>query len=207
MVLYLSLVACTQLDLQTPVTAEDPGMLWQHRQESLNKFVDWDISGRLAFRMESRSGSSSLIWKHNEHEQRIQLLGPLGGGQINIYDGSDGVLLEDGTGKIFRGRSADEVFLSALSLSVPFAQLSYWVRGLPAPGVHNGIGLDRLGRVRNLTQDGWLIEYQEYQSFSNMELPRKIVVSSLPALNLPNDDKSNKSIHLKLVIGKWGPNA
>ena len=201
--LCLFMTACTQLDLRTPVTTEEPSMVWQYRQESLNKFVDWDISGRLAFRMGSRSCTASLIWKHKKYEQRIQLLGPFGGGQINIYDGLDGALLEDGAGKQYRGLSADEVLLNALNWSVPLAQLGYWVRGLPAPGMHDGIGLDQMGRPRNLVQDGWMIEYQEYQSFGDLELPKRIIVTSLSAIKMPNYDQSNNFVHIKLVIGKW----
>jgi outer membrane biogenesis lipoprotein LolB len=83
--------------------------------------------------------------------------------------------------------------------------MGYWVRGLPAPGKHDGIGLDYGGRARHLTQRGWQIEYPEYSTFQGVELPSRIVIRALPGtVTLDRGDSTPVDpISVKLVIGSW----
>jgi outer membrane biogenesis lipoprotein LolB len=83
--------------------------------------------------------------------------------------------------------------------------MGYWVRGLPAPGKHDGIGLDYGGRARHLTQRGWQIEYPEYRTFQGVELPNRIVIRALPGtVTLDRGDPTLVDpISVKLVIGSW----
>ena len=185
--------------------AETPKSLWQQRQKQLTTFVDWDLKGRLAVRAGARSDSASLIWKRSGTEQEIQLLGPFGGGRIHISQNLDRAILANGAGQKLQGQSAEEVLFKAVAWSVPFTEMGYWVRGLPAPGKHDGIGLDYRGRARRLTQRGWQVEYPEYQTFQGVELPNRIVIRALPG-TVPlshGDPIAVDSISVKLVIGSW----
>ena len=105
----------------------------------------------------------------------------------------------------YKGGPAEEVLFSALAWSVPFTEMGYWVRGLPAPGKHDGIGLDYGGRARHLTQRGWQIEYPEYRTFQGVELPNRIVIRALPGtVTLDHGDPTPVDpISVKLVIGSW----
>jgi outer membrane lipoprotein LolB len=185
--------------------AETPGFLWQQRQKQLTTFADWNIKGRLAVRAGARSDSVSLIWKRSNTGQEIQLFGLFGGGRVNISQNPDRAILADGVGQEIQGQSAEEVLFSALGWSVPFTEMSYWVRGLPAPGKHDGIGLDYDGKARYLTQRGWRIEYPEYRTFQGVELPNRIVIRALPgAVTLDRGDPTPVDlISVKLVIGSW----
>ena len=203
--LVLPLTACTQLAVDPAPVAETPGSLWQQRQQQLATFVDWDLKGRLAVRVGARGDSASLRWKRSGTEQEIQLFGPFGGGRVHISQNLDRAILADGAGQEIQGRSAEEVLFSALAWSVPFTEMGYWVRGLPAPGKHDGIGLDYGGRVRYLTQRGWRIEYLEYRTFQGVELPNRIVIRALPGtVTLDRGDPTPlHPISVKLVIGSW----
>jgi outer membrane lipoprotein LolB len=185
--------------------AETPGSLWQQRQNQLATFVDWNLKGRLAVRAGTRSDSASLIWKRSDVGQEIQLFGPFGGGRVHISQNPDRAILADGAGQEIHGRSAEEVLFSALAWSVPFTEMSYWVRGLPAPGKHDGIGFDYGGRARHLTQRGWQIEYPEYRTFRGVELPNRIVIRALPGTVTLDygDPTSVDPISVKLVISSW----
>jgi outer membrane lipoprotein LolB len=179
--------------------------LWQQRQKQLNALVDWDLKGRLAIRAGASSDSASLLWKRNGAKQEIRLFGPFGGGRVHIFQNVDGVRLEDAAGHEIQGRSAEEVLFSALSWSVPLKEMGYWVRGLPAPGKHDGIGLDYYGRARHLTQRGWQIEYPEYRTFQGVELPNRIVIRALPGtVTIDGGDYGSfDPISVKLIIGSW----
>ena len=93
---------------------------------------------------------------------------------------------------------AEEVLFSALAWPVPFTEMGYWVRGLPAPGKHDGIGLDYGGRARHLTQRGWQIEYPEYQMFQGVALQIRIVIRALP-VTVTLDNGNSTSIDPILV--------
>ena len=185
--------------------AETPRSLWQQRQKQLTTFIDWDLKGRLAVRAGARSDSASLIWKRSGTAQEIQLFGPFGGGRVHISQNLDRVILADGVGQEIKGRSAEEVLFNALTWAVPFTEMGYWVRGLPAPGKHDGIGLDFGGRARHLTQRGWQIEYPEYQMFQGVELPIRIVIRALPGTVTLDRGNSTSAdpILVKLVISFW----
>ena len=199
------LMACTQMAVDPAPVAETPGSLWQQRQKQLATFVNWNLKGRLAVRAGTRSDSASLIWKRSDTGQEIQLFGPFGGGRVHIFQHPDRAILADGAGQEIQGRSAEEVLFSALAWSVPFTEMGYWVRGLPAPGKHDGIGLDYGGRARHLTQRGWQIEYPEYRTFQGVELPNRIVIRALPGtVTLDRGDPTPVDpISVKLVIGSW----
>ena len=113
--------------------------------------------------------------------------------------------MADGAGHEIQGRSDEEGLLNALDWPVPFTEMGYWVRGLPAPGKHDGIGLDYGGRARHLTQRGWQIEYPEYRTFQGVELPNRIVIRALPGtVTLDGGDSIPVDpISVKLVIGSW----
>ena len=198
-------MACTQMAVDPAPVAETPRSLWQQRQKQLTTFIDWDLKGRLAVRAGARSDSASLIWKRSGTAQEIQLFGPFGGGRVHISQNLDGAILEDGAGQEIHGRLAEDVLFSALAWAVPFTELGYWVRGLPAPGKHDGIGLDYGGRARHLTQRGWQIEYPEYRMFQGVELPNRIVIRALPG-TVTLDHSNSTSVDpilVKLVIGSW----
>ena len=203
--LVLPLWACTQLAVEPTLIEETPRSLWQQRQQKLNTFVDWNLKGRLAVQAGPRSDRVSLVWKRNGNQQEIHLLGPFGGGQIEISEKFGTAILRDGVNKEIRGRSTEEVLFNVLAWPVPFSEMIYWVRGLPAPGRHEGIGFDYDGRARHLTQNGWKIEYTEYRIFQGLELPSRIVIRALPgAIPLNSiDRKTLDSISVKLIIGSW----
>ena len=54
-------------------------------------------------------------------------------------------------------------------------RLQYWVRGAPAPGSAAEITeRDALGKIRQLTQDGWRVTYEYYPPAESDGLPRRM---------------------------------
>jgi outer membrane lipoprotein LolB len=180
--------------------------LWQQRQQQLGRFIDWELKGRLALRTVDHGDSASLIWKKSGDDQEIQLFGAFGGGRVRIIESAVGAVLRDGAGEEFRGLGAEEVLHRAIAWRVPFSELGYWVRGLPAPGQHEGIGFDHNGRVRQISQSGWEIKYLEYRTFNGLDLPYKIQIQALPgtvkALTEDIMEPSNLLL-VKLAISYW----
>jgi outer membrane lipoprotein LolB len=65
-----------------------------------------------------------------------------------------------------------------LGWSLPIAGLRWWVLGIPAPGSAPRVQIDEQGRALSLDQDGWHIDYSEYQTFGERPVPRKIELAS-----------------------------
>ena len=52
--------------------------------------------------------------------------------------------------------------------------LSWWVRGLVAPGDYEDRMIDDKGHLSELLQGGWTIEYGKYDTVEGSSLPRKL---------------------------------
>ena len=83
--------------------------------------------------------------------------------------------------------------------------MQYWILGVPAPKISFTKTLDSYGRLQHLRQDGWDIEFLEYRTFSDRELPRKMVLTALPGTQHITDDElgENNRVKVKVIIKQW----
>ncbi len=204
-VFLLLLVGCNKSSIDLFSISEDPKVLWQRKQEMMSSLVNWELQGRLAVQVGTQSESAFLNWRYDGDKQRLQLLGPFGSGLAKISQDARNAVLEDSEGLELQGRSAEEVIFRRFNWIVPFTEMGYWVRGMPAPGKHSGVGFDIQGRARHLIQRGWEIEYLEYEIFQAGELPTRILIRALPGNEIFDNfgQETNRSVWVKLVINSW----
>jgi outer membrane lipoprotein LolB len=75
--------------------------------------------------------------------------------------------------------------------TMPVEGMRYWAIGLPAPDSKpERQQLDDQGRLLELSQSGWTIEYRRYQPVGEVELPDKIFMQ-------------NHKLNVKLVVERW----
>lgn len=150
--------------------------------------VNFKLQGRLAER--GLSGTrADLSWDQQGEHFEVRLSGPLGVGALLLSGAPDAMTIRTKDG-IAQTRDASDFMLHQLGWSLPVSQLRYWVLGLPAPGETPTLVINDQGRAVNLKQDGWQIDYAEYQTFNNIELPRKI-------------DLADGTHSFRLVIDQW----
>ena len=202
------LMSCAQFSTEPVAPDVTPRSLWQERRYEIMSFSDWSLKGRAAIRLGTRTENASFFWNGSLEEKEFKLLGPFGNGRLRLYEDAYGAVLQDETGQKLIGKSVEELLSTVSTWPIPFTQMNYWVRGLPAPGKHAGVALDHAGRARWFFQDGWKVEYTEYRMVDGINLPKRIIISSLIDQTSVDQDslqreQSAEFVSVKLSIGSW----
>jgi outer membrane lipoprotein LolB len=189
----LLLSACVHKTSITP-----PANLITHQQQ-LDTINKWQLRGKLGVKSlknsNGESGSASIRWENTNDNYTINLSGPLGQKNLRITGQPNKVLLEQ-TGEVaMEAISAETLLQKTTGWQLPVSQLSYWIRGLPAPKIRIAhLQQNELGLIAELKQHDWLIRYTDYQDqmMNNIKLPmpKKIIAE-------------HKDIRLTLVIHDW----
>ena len=85
-----------------------------------------------------------------------------------------GAELEFADGTVHRASSIDELVRLQLGWEIPVDSLSWWVRGLVAPGEYGERKIDNEGDLVELLQNGWHIEYGRYSAVEGIRLPARL---------------------------------
>lgn len=179
--------------------------LWQQHRAAMSAISAWQIKGKMAVNTGSKGGSVTLLWQHRRDHQKIDLYGPFGNGRIRIEARPGWAVLRDAGGRIIEGASAAETLYKRLGWRVPFAELHYWVRGIPHEGA-NEIVLDAAGRLKTLRQGNWLVEYSDYETTAGLDLPRRMEITAAPGsleIHAPNGEYLGDELNVKVVIKRW----
>lgn len=164
-------------------------------QRQVQAISDWQLTGKLGIRTTDDSGSASLKWAQQIANYQIKLSGPLGQKSM-IITGTPGKVRLEQTGEPAQeAKTAEALIKKSAGWTLPVAQLTYWVRGVPAPKLRiTQLQQNETGLIAQLIQGGWSINYSNYrdQTFNgvNLPLPGKITAEY-------------KDVRLVLVIRDW----
>lgn len=184
---------------------------WQAHRTRAEKIDQWRIKGKIAVKAGTKGGHATLRWEKSATEH-IEIYGPLGGGRVEIDVDENGARLKDTKGGALEGGSVAALIEQRLGWPLPFDQLPYWLRGLPAS---DGAKMewDAQGRIVRMNDQGWQVSYPKYQQISDMageqiEVPRNIELNALPG-TLRVYDKQGKYLgedfFVRLIIQSWSP--
>ena len=136
--------------------------------------TSWDLSGALAAKNKNKGWTASLNWlQQGPNRYQIRLFGPLGGGTVIVEKQGTTVTFIDGNKKI-TSSNADELLQKQTGVRLPVHSLYYWVRGLPSPGAVQSSQHDQNNHLTSLQQGGYNINYSDYTSLGDYDLPGKI---------------------------------
>ncbi len=148
---------------------------WSQRREFLQGLQDWQLNGRVAITSAEGSGKLNLFWQQAAAGYDIRLMSFLGQQVADIRgDASGSVSLFRPGQAVVRTKNSLALMQDELGWYIPLSGLRYWVLGVPAPGTDVREILADQGRLLSLEQDGWLVEYTDYQWVAGVYLPRKI---------------------------------
>jgi outer membrane lipoprotein LolB len=125
--------------------------------------LEFELAGRIAVRYRDDAGSGNIAWRHGSQADELLLTSPLGQGIARITRAADVVVLTTQDGREFRAADAEALTEQVLGFRLPLLGLAEWVRGRPAPApapTHRRV--DSAGRLVELEQAGWRIEYFDY---------------------------------------------
>ncbi len=190
--LFLFVSACATVqeptvEVGTTVTNEDA---WDVHRQQLEDLITWSLKGRVAGKSNEEGFRAGVHWQQQQQDFEIELLDPLGR-KVAIIDGdAQQVQLNTSKGEQLEAQDAESLMQGLLGYSLPVNGLRYWLRGIPNPElVYASLELDEQGRLKQLDQAGWLIDYQRYHNGA----------PSLPAFI----KVSNPTLQAKIIIHRW----
>ena len=167
----LILTACAGPTQRVPEPVD-----WSTHSSQLALLGNWTATGKLALKTEDRSESAQLVWRQSELSSHLNLSGPMGLNATQVY--SDGQRIEITQGEETRSFdvSSPEAMKRSTGWELPLQSLPYWLKGLPSP--HLDVQAKEFdqqrGLLRDLQQNDWQIQYQEYGDFGSYTLPTRL---------------------------------
>ncbi|MBT9589999.1 MAG: outer membrane lipoprotein LolB [Thiobacillus sp.] len=136
---------------------------------------NWSLQGRIGVRTDEQSLSGQIHWTHHPETDEMLIISPLGQGVARIVRDTTGVTLEVPNQTPRHAADAESLTRAVLGYGLPLSGLTWWVQAHPAPGRAFEATRDALGRVAQLKQDGWVIDYLQYADDAPAR-PRKLLV-------------------------------
>jgi len=125
--------------------------------------VEFELSGRIAVRYRDDAGSGNIAWRHGARSDEMLLTTPFGQGVARLVRAGDEFTLTTQDGREYRASDAESLTEQVLGFRLPLRGLAEWVRGRAAPAPPpTRERTNASGRLAELEQSGWTVEYQEY---------------------------------------------
>ena len=191
----VTLLAGCAKTLELPAVTDASHEMWQARQLQLAALNQWNIRGRIALFVDDKVYNLGLGWQRQGERSNIKLETSLGQGVIRLKKDSTGVELTTSEGEQITGINAQQVLYRSTGLVFPVEGLETWIKGIPHEASYYLPDIDGLGRAMTLGQDGWGINYFDYEKvqlaqLNQAELPQKIYMR-------------RDNLALKIVIDQW----
>jgi outer membrane lipoprotein LolB len=151
--------------------------------------AEWVLQGRIGVQNGEQSLSGQIHWQHRADADELLLTSPLGQGVARIVRNAEGVALEVPNQPVRYAPNADTLTREALGYELPVAGLTWWVQARPDPERAFEATRDAAGRLAQLRQDGWVIDYLQYAADAPAR-PRKLVVA-------------REGLEIRLVADSW----
>lgn len=179
--------------LQPPVRpAADVAVHTAHLKQLAN-IQTFQLKGRLAVNTNGKGYSGSMSWQHQTNADTIDVFTPLGSKIAHIEKTDAQVTLTNAKGERVSAQDAESLTEKTLGWRLPLKGLSDWALGRPTQAPITQQQWDASGKLTLLEQQGWKIEYLEYQDQLKVPLPQKITLR-------------RENILLKLVVEQWDTN-
>ena len=150
---------------------------------------NWSLQGRIGIRTDDQSLSGQIKWQHRADLDVLLMTSPLGQGVARIVRDADGVTLEVPNQPPRRAPDAETLTREVLGYGLPVTGLTWWLQARPAPDRVFEVTRDASGRIAQLRQDGWVIDYLQYADDAPAR-PRKLVVA-------------REGLEIRLVADTW----
>lgn len=150
---------------------------------------NWLMQGRIGIRTDEQSLSGNIRWQHRADRDEVLMTSPLGQGVARIVRDLGGITLEVPNQAVRHAPDAESLTREVLGYGLPVASLTAWLQARPVPGRVSEVTRDAAGRVSQLRQDGWVIDYLQYADDMSAR-PRKLVVA-------------REGLEIRLVADTW----
>jgi outer membrane lipoprotein LolB len=162
---------------------------WARHQAAIARITHFDLHARVS------SGGlfgikGDLRWQqHDDGSFDVRVSGPFGIGAVSIRGTEEEVEVKTKNGT-YKTRDPERWIKDRMGWTLPLLGLRHWVQGVPWGHSESKLELDLDGRVVELRQDGWKLDYQEYQQIAGTPLPRLFTIA-------------NNDVKIKVLIDRW----
>ena len=171
--------------------APPPGASWEARRPQLQSLTHFQLHGRVAVAAGGEGFNANLHWIQDGDRSEVTLEGPLGVGGAQLTAKGDELTVVNSRGERVESAAAHAELAARLGFDPPLSSLRYWVLGVPDPSQPSTESLDPVQqRLSGLTQAGWHVEYQSYESAGSEALPAR--------LTLQRD-----AVRVRLLVDGW----
>ena len=146
----------------------------------------FELSGRVAVRYGSEAASGRIHWRHGTDGDDLLMTSPIGQGIARLTRRDGVVELSNSEGKTHRAADAESLTAQVLGWRLPLAGLADWVQGRADASRPAELVRDRISRIVEIRQDGWRVEYQDFDNGR----PSKLRLS-------------REDLEIRLVVDQW----
>ena len=154
-----------------------------------DKGEQWQMKGKLGIWTAETQEGAQLNWLQCGNTYQIRLSGPLGMGAV-VIDGNQEEVTLSQPGKTEWTEETPEDLMEKIGWNLPVSSLFHWLRMRPHPEYEFSEERDGGDRLESLSQQGWLVEYQRYQSSETNALPSLIQIK-------------DADLRAKFIISDW----
>jgi len=188
--MFITAVAssCTPL----PVTDDKTGsQKWEMHRDELMLLEKWNLSGRIAVKIENDSGTASLHWTQDKQQYQMRIIAPFGKGTFVLTGNDNKAELRSPDNTASRAHDAETLLQKYMGWSVPVSALIYWIRGCPDPSLQtDALSFDEKHVLSYLEQSNWRIRYKKYTEIDGRLMPNRL-------------DLENPPIRVRISVKKW----
>ncbi len=188
--LVASVVVLSACATRPSVSPEDSKANWLAHQAAVQTLTHWQVKGRIAVRSASEGWTAHFDWEQRGEDYRIRVRGPFGQGAVELQGDGAGVWLKRTDQPPLYALNPEALLEQETGWRLPVGGLSSWLRGLPVPGGEPTIAWDARGRVLEIEQDGWQINYSRYLPQGDLQLPGKFRMT-------------RESLQVKFILDGW----
>ena len=150
----------------------------------------WRFDGRVAISGVESGGSAGIRWQQSRGRSDVAVFGALGAGGLDIAVDGEHLRVKTSRGEVVEDEAARRVIEERLGVPLPLAELRYWLVGIAAPGSDANEVLGDNQRLTTLSQQGWDVQFTEYQAVGGDLLPARL-------------DASHEGVRVRLRISRW----
>jgi len=190
-VIGVALMACQSIPVEPEQLRKQHQAAIEQRESQLAAVSSWELTSRISLVTNAEAWSGQLYWQQGAtSDYFIQFDAPSGQGAMQLLGGHDGVELRLANGQSYNANDAEALLRRETNWDIPLGGLWYWVRGLPDPQMPVKVTLDAQGSIQDLKQNGWHVQYEQYQQYGAISFPRKIVIQ-------------REDMRIRLIVTQW----
>jgi outer membrane lipoprotein LolB len=182
---------CVTPPQTTVATAPEPAR-WEAHRSALQAIHSWTAEGRIAANFAGDSASGSVNWSQSFDLVDFRFRGPFGIGGFRVHGDDERLRVRTSRGDDFLLEDPIEDMRLQMGWALPVRAMRYWILGIPDPRGPVELAFLPAGALAALEQDGWMVEFEDYQERAGYTLPRKVTMRG-------------DGVELRFVIDRWAP--